>query len=221
MHIVFFIFDRLTALDAIGPYEVLSRLPGARVTFAGLERGEVRTDNGCLGLHVDAYLEQVEQCDVVVIPGGFGTRLLEKRLIVLDWIRRVDQSTRITASVCTGALLLGSAGLLQGRRATTHFAVRHRLSEFGALPVAERVVADGKYRTAAGVSAGIDLALGLAIELAGREVAQSIQLGLEYAPEPPLDAGREDSAPPAIVSAIREHVRRRDAELAQHGVIVP
>jgi transcriptional regulator GlxA family with amidase domain len=213
MNIVFFIFDRLTALDAVGPYEVLARLPGARVTFAGLERGQVRTDNGCLGLHVDTFIDEIDACDVLVVPGGYGTRPLENNVIVRDWLQRVDKTTRISASVCTGALLLGAAGLLKGRRANTHFAVRHRLAEFGALPVAERVVADGKYRTAAGVSAGIDLAFSLAIELSGREVAESIQLGLEYAPEPPLDAGREDTAPAAIVAAVRERVRRRDEEL--------
>lgn len=210
MNIVVFIFDRLTALDAIGPYEVLARLPDAQLTFAGLERGIVRTDNGRLGLEVDAGIDEIDACDVLVVPGGFGTRALEKNERALAFIRRLDQQTRVTASVCTGALLLGAAGLLNGRRANTHFAVRHRLSEFGAVPVSERVVADGKYRTAAGVSAGIDLALALAVELAGREHAEAIQLALEYAPEPPINAGREDLAPPAIAARVRERVRRRD-----------
>lgn len=213
MNIVVFIFDRLTALDAVGPYEVLARLPGAQLTFAGLECGIVRTDNGRLGLEVGARIDDVEACDVLVVPGGFGTRVLEKNEHVLAWIRRMDERTRVTASVCTGALLLGAAGLLRGRRANTHFAVRHRMNEFGAIPVAERVVVDGKYRTAAGVSAGIDLALSLAVELAGRERAEAIQLALEYAPEPPIHAGREDLAPASIVASVREHVRRRDAEV--------
>ena len=213
MKIVIFIFDRLTALDAVGPYEVLARLPGAELTFVGLERGVVRTDNGCLGRSVDARIEDVDVCDVLVVPGGFGSRVLERDERVLSWIRHVDQSTRVTASVCTGALLLGAAGLLRGRRANTHFAVCERLAEFGAVPVAERVVIDGKYRTAAGVSAGIDLALSLCIELVGRKHSEAIQLVLEYAPEPPLNAGREDLAPPDITAAIRERVRRRDAEL--------
>jgi transcriptional regulator GlxA family with amidase domain len=212
MNIVVFIFERLTALDAIGPYEVLARLPDAQLTFAGLERGIVRTDNGRLGLEVDARIDEIDSCDVLVVPGGFGTRALEKNEKVLAWIRRTNEQTRVTASVCTGALLLGAAGLLKGRRANTHFAVRHRLSEFGAVPVSERVVADGKYRTAAGVSAGIDLALALAVELAGREHAEAIQLALEYAPEPPLNAGREDLAPPAIADRVRERVRRREEE---------
>lgn len=214
MDIVFFIFDRLTVLDTVGPYEVLARLPDARVTFAGIERGVVRSDNGFLGLQVDAALEEVERADVLVIPGGFGTRPLEGNARVLDWIRAVDRSTRITASVCTGGLLLAATGLLRGKRANTHFAVRERLAEFGAIPTPDRVVKDGKYRTAAGVSAGIDLALTLAIELAGLERAQAIQLVLEYAPEPPLDAGREDRAPAAIRSRIVEAVRQRYVEPA-------
>lgn len=212
MHVVFFIFDRITALDAVGPYEVLSRLPDAKVTFVGHRRGLVRTDNGFLGLEVDAPLEAVKACDVLVVPGGFGTRRLEADARTLEWIRAVDSTTRITSAVCTGALLLGAAGLLRGRRANTHFAVRERLAEFGATPSADRIVTDGKYRTAAGVSAGIDLALALSIELAGKSVAEAIQLGIEYAPEPPLNAGREDLAPPAITELVRERVRRRNAE---------
>jgi transcriptional regulator GlxA family with amidase domain len=210
---VFFLFDRITALDAIGPYEVLSRLPDARVTFAGLRRGNVRTDNGFLGLEVDASLDEIDACDLLVIPGGYGTRQLESDARTLDWIRRLDRTTRVTSSVCTGALLLGAAGLLKGRRANTHFAVRDRLADFGAIPVADRIVEDGKYRTAAGVSAGIDLALALAVEFAGQTVAEAIQLGIEYAPEPPLNAGREDLAPPAVTALVRERVRRRNANL--------
>ena len=212
MKIVFFIFDRLTALDAVGPYEVLARLPEAEVTFAGLERGEVRTDTRWLGLRADAGIDEIEGCDLLLVPGGIGTRALEKNQRALEWLQRIDRTTSITASVCTGALLLGAAGLLRGRRANTHFTVRHRLSEFGAVPTRERVVSDGKYRSAAGVSAGIDLALTLALELAGRDRAQAIQLLLEYAPEPPLQAGREDLAPAALVESVRERALRLDAE---------
>ncbi len=141
------------------------------------------------------------------MPGGFGTRVLERDARVAGWLRRIDGTTRVTASVCTGALLLGAAGLLEGRRANTHWAVRPRLAEFGAIPVADRVVRDGKYATAAGVSAGIDLALTLAIELAGRDVAAAIQLATEYDPAPPLDAGNAERADPAIRERVLARIR--------------
>lgn len=210
MNIVFFVFDRITALDAVGPYEVLARLPGAEVKFVGPEKGLVRTDNRVLGLMADAGIDEIHSCDLLVVPGGYGTRILETDQRVLAWIRAIDATTRITASVCTGALLLGAAGLLRGKRANTHWAVRDRLAEFGAEPVADRVVRDGKYASAAGVSAGIDLALELAIELASREVAQAIQLGIEYDPAPPLDAGHPDRAPELIRNLVRDRVRSRD-----------
>jgi len=213
MDLVFFIFDGITALDVIGPYEVLARLPGARVTFAAPRAGLVRTDNGFLGLEAPASIDDVRRADVLVVPGGFGTRPLERDAHVLDWIRAIDATTRITASVCTGALLLSAAGLLRGRPANTHWAVRERLAEHGAIPTAGRIVRDGKYATAAGVSAGIDLALALAIELAGREVAESIQLAIEYDPAPPLDAGDPVKAAPAIRDAVLGRMRARDAAL--------
>jgi transcriptional regulator GlxA family with amidase domain len=213
--IVFLLFDRITALDAIGPYEVLARLPGADVTFAAPARGPVRTDNGFLGLVADVSIDDVTAADVLVVPGGFGTRTLERDARVLDWIRAIDATTRTTASVCTGALVLGAAGLLQGRRANTHWAVRERLAEYGAVPTDARIVRDGKYATAAGVSAGIDLALALAIELAGEAVAAGIQLGIEYDPDPPLRAGSPHTAPPEIVEIARSRIRQRDAQLKQ------
>jgi putative intracellular protease/amidase len=214
MNIVFLIFDRITALDAIGPYEVLSRLPQARVTFAGLERGVVRSDNRALGLVADVAIDEVTSCDLLVVPGGFGERVLERDRRVLDWLRAMDASSQITATVCTGAVLLGATGLLRGRRANTHWAARDRLAQQGALVVPERVVRDGKYASAAGVSAGIDLALSLAMELHGREVAASIQLSIEYDPQPPLDCGNADLAPAARRDPIIARVRARDAELA-------
>jgi transcriptional regulator GlxA family with amidase domain len=213
MHVVCFVFDQITALDAIGPYEVLARLPGAKVTFAGVARGVVRTDNGFLGLAADAAIDEVRACDLLVVPGGFGTRRLERDRKVLDWVRAVDETTTITASVCTGALVLAAAGLLRGRRANTHWAVRERLAEHGAIPTADRIVRDGKYATAAGVSAGIDLALSLAIELAGEPVAQAIQLGIEYDPAPPLDCGAPDRAPAPIRDAVLSRIRTRDAQV--------
>ena len=217
MKLVFMLFPGVTALDVVGPYEVLARLPGAEVVFAGLTRGEARTDNRCLGLVADVALEEVAAADVLLVPGGFGTRALERDARVLDWVRAIDAGTRVTASVCTGALVLGAAGLLRGRRANTHWAVRERLAEHGAIPVAERVVRDGKYASAAGVSAGIDLALVLAEELAGRAVAQAIQLGIEYDPAPHLDAGDPRRAPAEIRDAVLARVRGRDAALKQQA----
>jgi transcriptional regulator GlxA family with amidase domain len=213
MQIVFLLFDQITALDAIGPYEVLARLPAAKVIFAAPARGIVRTDNGFLGLAADAALDEVRAADILVVPGGFGTRRLERDRRVLDWVRAIDETTTITASVCTGALVLGAAGLLRGRRANTHWAVRERLAEHGAIPTADRIVRDGKYATAAGVSAGIDLALALAIELAGEPLAQAIQLGIEYDPAPPLDCGSPDRAPAPIRDAVLARIRTRDAEV--------
>jgi putative intracellular protease/amidase len=215
MDIVIFLFDGITALDAIGPYEVLSRLPDARVTFAAPTAKVVRTDNGLLGLEAPIAIDAVSRADLLVVPGGFATRTLERDRRVLDWIAAIDATTRVTASVCTGALLLGAAGLLRGRRANTHWAVRHRLTEFGAIPSAERVIRDGKYATAAGVSAGIDLALALAVELAGREVAEAIQLGIEYDPAPSLDAGSPERAPALVRELVEARVRARDAELSR------
>jgi transcriptional regulator GlxA family with amidase domain len=214
MNIVFLLFDRITALDAVGPYEVLARLPGARVTFAAPHPGEIRTDNRALGLVADVGLEEVTGCDLLVVPGGFGTRMLERDPRLLEWLRAIDRTTRVTASVCTGSILLAAAGLLEGRRANTHWAHRHRLSEHGAIPVAQRIVRDGKYATAAGVSAGIDLALTLAIELAGPEVAAAIQLTIEYDPRPPLDCGDASRAPAALRDSILARVRAREDELA-------
>jgi putative intracellular protease/amidase len=217
MNVVFLVFDGLTALDAVGPYEVLARLPGAKVTFAGPRRGVVRTDDGALGLTADLALGEVKACDLLVVPGGFGTRALQRDEAVLGALRALDATTRITASVCTGALVLAAAGLLRGRRATTHWAWRDRLAELGAVPVAERVVRDGKYASSAGVSAGIDLALGLAIELAGTQAASAIQLGIEYDPQPPLDAGDASRAPAALKEAVLARARAKEARWAERG----
>jgi putative intracellular protease/amidase len=211
MKIVFLLFEEITALDAVGPYEVLARLPGAEVVFAGKQAGVVVTGDARLKLGVDVAIADVRAADVLVVPGGFGTRALERDAEVLDWIRAIDRTTRITASVCTGSLVLGAAGLLTGRRATTHWAMREQLAAHGAIVVPERVVRDGKYATAAGVSAGIDFALTLAIELAGEPIAQAIQLGIEYDPHPPLDAGSPDRAPPLVRDAVIARLRAREA----------
>jgi putative intracellular protease/amidase len=203
MRIAILIFDKLTALDAVGPYEVLSRLPGADLSFVAKEAGPKRTDTGALALTADLSLDEVPDPEIVLVPGGEGNRPLMRDDDVLEWLRRAHDGSTWTTSVCTGSLVLGAAGILEGKRATSHWAYRDRLSEFGAEPVADRVVTDGKVITAAGVSAGIDMALHLAREVAGDEVGQAIQLGIEYDPSPPFDSGSPESAPPAIVDAVR------------------
>jgi transcriptional regulator GlxA family with amidase domain len=203
MRIAILIFDRLTALDAIGPYEVLSRLPGAELRFVATEPGPQRTDTGALGVHADLALAELPNPDVVVVPGGKGSRALINDPDVLGWLRTANEGSTWTTSVCTGALVLGAAGILDGKRATTHWAYLERLQELGAEPVAERVVEDGKVITAAGVSAGIDMALGLAARIAGDEVAQAIQLGIEYDPDPPFDSGSPSKASHQVIELVR------------------
>jgi transcriptional regulator GlxA family with amidase domain len=204
MQIAVLLYDHLTALDAIGPYEVLSRLPGADVVFVGASRGQVRCDTGQLALVTDASIDEVLTPDIVVVPGWSGARQTE--LLgpgpVREWLQTVDRHTTWTTSACTGSLLLAAAGLLEGRRATTHWLAVDDLAALGALPVAERVVRDGKYLTAAGVSAGIDMALTLSAAVAGGATAQAIQLGIEYDPEPPFDAGSPGKAPRDTVTTM-------------------
>jgi transcriptional regulator GlxA family with amidase domain len=198
------IFDGITALDAVGPYEVLGRPPGWEVEFVGKSRGEVRSDNGALGLSADRALDEVEQSDILLVPGGKGNRQLLQDKEVLGWVRRLDLESTWTTSVCTGSLVLGAAGLLDGRRATGHWLYLEMLREFGAEPVQERWVEDGKLLTAAGVSAGIDMALHLVGLEAGTEAAQAVQLAIEYDPHPPFDAGSPDKAPATIVEAFNK-----------------
>jgi transcriptional regulator GlxA family with amidase domain len=203
MQIAILIFDGLTALDAIGPYEVLSRLPGAELRFVAKQAGAKRTDTGALGVQADVALGELTSPEVVLVPGGPGSRPLMNDPEVLDWLREAHRSSTWTTSVCTGGLVLGAAGILDGKRATTHWAYMERLSELGAEPVDERVVEDGKVITAAGVSAGIDMALTLASRVAGDQVAQAIQLGIEYDPDPPFDSGSPSKAPPELVELVR------------------
>lgn len=204
MQIAVVLYDRVTALDLIGPYEVLSRMAGAEVVFTALEPGPVRTDVGSLGLLADAALSEVPAPDIVLVPGGPGQIDLMEDGPLHAWLRAADATSTWTTSVCTGSLILAAAGLLDGRRATSHWLALDQLTAFGAEPVAERVVFDGKLVTAAGVSAGIDMALTLAGRIAGDEVAQAIQLGIEYDPQPPYAAGSTDRAPPALVERMRE-----------------
>ncbi len=207
MNIAILIYDRFTALDAIGPYEVLSRLPGASLSFVAAEPGPVTTDNGMLTRVAEHSLSEVASPDIVLVPGGPGEVAARAGGPVLEWLRAVDQTSTWTPSVCTGSLILAAAGLLEGRRATSHWLALDRLREMGAEPVAERVVFDGKIVTGAGVSAGIDMALALAGKVAGAAVAQAIQLGIEYDPQPPFDAGSPGKAPAEVVEALRARSR--------------
>jgi putative intracellular protease/amidase len=202
MQIAVFLYDRVTALDAVGPYEVLSRVPGASTVFVGERLGPVRTDIGSLGLQVDATLDEVPTPDVVLVPGGIGQQAHMADGPVHEWLRAADASTTWTTSVCTGSLVLAAAGLLDGRRATSHWVRRDELASYGAVPTAERIVTDGKYVTAAGVSAGIDMGLALAAAVAGDEHARAIQCGIEYDPHPPFDTGSPEKAGPEIVERL-------------------
>ena len=203
MEVAIPIFDRITALDAVGPYEVLSRLPGARVCFLAASPGPKRTENGMLALTADGALNELPEPEVVVVPGGHGTRALMHDEPTLAWLRHAHEHSQWTTSVCTGSLLLAAAGILQGLEATTHWMSLEVLERYGAVPVARRVVERGKVITAAGVSSGIDMALVLAVRIAGAEVAQAIQLGIEYDPEPPFDSGSPAKAPSGVVETVR------------------
>ena len=201
MQIAILLFDRFTVLDAIGPYQVLSGLPGAEVSFVAERPGPIRDEEGSLVLSAGAGLPDVPRPDIVVVPGGPGQNDQMQDGPVHEWLRSADQTTTWTTSVCTGSLILAAAGLLAGREATTYWMAHDELARLGAKPRSERYVFDGKYVTAAGVSAGIDMALALVSRIAGDETAQAIQLGIEYDPHPPHDAGSPASAPPEIVAA--------------------
>ena len=207
MDIAILLFDRLTALDAVGPYEVLSRLPDANLTFVATEAGPKRTDTKALALVADATLDEVPRPDILLVPGGPGQVDAEKDEAVLDWLRTAHETTTWTTSVCTGSLVLGAAGLLEGKRATTYWLALEELARYGATPTNERVVIDGKVVTAAGVSSGIDMALTLAAEIGGPELAQLLQLGIEYDPQPPFDSGSPEKAPAALVELMRSRSR--------------
>ena len=202
MQIAILVFEKLTALDAVGPYEVLRSVPGWEVRFVGPQKGMVRTDSGALGLSADYSLDEVSEPDAVLVPGGEGNRPLLNDETVLSWLRDVDAHTKWTTSVCTGSLVLAAAGLLNGRRATSHWLFLEQLGELGADAVGGRFVEDGKFVTAAGVSAGIDMALHLVGREAGPDMAQAVQLGIEYDPQPPFDAGSPGKAPAPIVDVV-------------------
>jgi len=200
MQIAILLYDNCTVLDAVGPYQTLSPLPGAETVFVAEQAGPVLDDNRSLSLVAGKSLAEVTRPDLVIVPGGPDPDLGNET--VLGWLRAVDATSTWTVSVCTGSLLLAAAGLLNGRRATSHWTALDRLTGFGAEPSRERVVFDGKYVTAAGVSAGIDMGLTLAGKIAGEEHAQAVQLMIEYDPQPPYDAGSPDKAPAALVELI-------------------
>ena len=218
MDIAIPIYDDFTALDAVGPYEVLSRLPGARVRFLSAEPGPVRTDNGMLTLLAEDALADVPAPEVLVVPGGVSASHFARDPVYVDWIRAAHETAEWTTSVCSGALLLGAAGILDGLKATTHWLDYEELASFGALPVPTRVVEQGRIITSAGVSSGIDMALTLAARIAGDDVAKAIQLGIEYDPKPPFSAGSVAMAGERIENMVRAAVAARDE--ASRGRVV-
>ncbi|MFI1171227.1 DJ-1/PfpI family protein [Streptomyces melanogenes] len=203
MQIAILLYDRFTSLDAIGPYEMLCRLPDTETVFVAEQAGPVTNDKGSLRLVAEKSLDEVRTPDIVVVPGGPGTEETLRNAALADWLRTVDATTTWTTSVCTGSILLAGAGLLTGRRATTHWLGYDTLAALGAEPTGERVVVDGKYITAAGVSSGIDMGLTLVGRLAGDEFAQAVQLLTEYDPQPPYDAGSPLKAPADLVARLR------------------
>lgn len=208
MDIAIALFDRLTALDAIGPYETLQRLPGATVTFVGERTGEFRTDNGFLGLIADATFDDHTQPDVVVVPGGIGTDgLMGRDHPIHAWLDAVHPTTRFTTSVCTGSLVLAANGLLDGLEATTHWSTYSTLEKHGSIPTGTRVVEhlDERIITAAGVSSGIDMALRLSELLVDETAAKAMQLMIEYDPQPPFDAGSVDKAGDEVMTRLIEY----------------
>ncbi|WP_129665194.1 DJ-1/PfpI family protein [Phytoactinopolyspora endophytica] len=213
--IAILIYPGFTALDAVGPYEVLSRLPNARVTFVARQPGLVHSDTGALVMRAEAAIDELPSPDVLVIPGGLlGSFAVAKDQKLVDWVRTAHQTAQWTTSVCTGALLLGAAGLLDGHSATTHWAARDRMARYEATYVPERLVRHGTVMTAAGVSAGIDMALVLAAELRGAPVAKAIQLLIEYAPQPPFTSGSLATSQPETVTLATGLLRKaaiRDA----------
>lgn len=208
MHITFLFYEGMTTLDIIGPHEVLARLPDVTVHRVAKRAGIVRAGFG-LELTAEYALSQISHTDILVVPGAGTATSLSHEPEILSWIKAVHQTTQWTTSVCTGSLILGAAGILQGKKATSHWAVLDRLGLWGATPVSKRVVDDGNIITAAGVSAGIDMALLLAAKVAGQEVAETLQLGIEYDPEPPFNSGSLEKAKPDIANALRKRLLER------------
>jgi transcriptional regulator GlxA family with amidase domain len=210
MQIVIALFDRFTALDAVGPHQVLHHLPGSEVVFAAERVGGVTDDTRTLTLQAQASYADVPRPDIIVIPGGPGQAAQMMPGPLPDWLLEADKTSTWTTSVCTGSLILAGAGLLTGRKATTNWQAHEALRRLGAISQRERYVFDGKYVTAAGVSAGIDMALALAGRLAGDEEAERIQLAIEYDPQPPYQSGSPATARPEIVALLTAASRFAD-----------
>ena len=205
------VFPNLTQLDLTGPYEVLARLPGAETLLVWKSLDPVRSEHG-LTIQPMATFASCPPLDLILMPGGGGINPLLEDTEVLDFLRRAAREARYVVGVCTGSLVLGAAGLLRGRRAGTHWMSRDMLRAFGAEPVPQRVVVDGNLFTGGGVTAGIDVALTVAAEIAGVEAAQAIQLGIEYDPAPPFASGSPERADPAVLKEVlaRAEPRQRD-----------
>lgn len=207
MQITFLFYDGMTALDAIGPHEILCRLPDVTVTRVAKSSGKIMTDSGLI-LTADYALSDISYADILFIPGAGNATTLRKHPEILEWIRSIHLKTKWTTSVCTGSLILGAAGILSGIKATTHWAALDRLNKWGAEPLQERIVESGKIMTAAGVSAGIDMALTLAAKISGEHIAKALQLGIEYDPKPPFDSGSPEKADPILLKTLREKMTK-------------
>lgn len=207
LKIAILLFDKFTALDVIGPYEVLAKLPDSKIYFIGKEKRDYQDAHG-LNLRADHLLADISLVDVLLIPGGFGIDQVLADQAILEWVKKIDQTSTWTTSVCAGSLLLAAAGVLKGRKCTTHWGRKKQLKNYDVQVEDRRYVEDGKYLTSAGVSAGIDLALYLAGKIAGEQTAKVIQLAMEYAPQPPFDCGTPDKAPPEIMQKFIQAAKR-------------
>jgi transcriptional regulator GlxA family with amidase domain len=211
VQIAYLLYDRFTALDITGPHDVLNSVPGNESVFVAEHTGPIRNESDTLSMVADVRLDEVPEPDIVVVPGGFGNRMLLEHEPLHDWIRSVHETSAWTTSVCTGSLLLAAAGLLDAAPATTHWLARDLLGELGAQPVPDRIVEHGRIVTAAGVSSGIDMALHLVRKINGEQIAQAVQLGIEYDPQPPLDAGTPEKAPPEVVELVTAAFAARES----------
>lgn len=215
MNIAILLYEGITALDAVGAYEVLSRVPKAQISFVDREKGLKRTDTGFLSLAADHDFTEITSADILLVPGSSTHTAFEMGdEATLEWVRKIDRTTKWTTSVCSGALILAAAGLLQGKPAATHWIARDILKKFGAIPKTDRIVENGKIITAAGVSASIDMALYLAAKIAGAEVAETIQLTIEYDPQPPFDSGSLEKASKHSIAAAQKDLMRAAAKFA-------
>lgn len=202
MEIAILIFDNYTALDLVGPYEVLNKLPNSKIQLVGLEKKEYSDTYG-LKISADYSMDEISQADILLIPGGFGIDNLLNNPQIIEWIQQIDRSTKWTVSVCSGSLLLAQAGLLNGKSCTTHWRRKEQLRNYDVTVKDERYVQDGKIITSAGVSAGIDMAIYLVSKIAGDQTAKMIQLAIEYDPQPPFDCGSPDKFPQEMIDKLK------------------